>query len=266
MTNQNSSIIRPGILVALKSTVSGGVKYQRVDIERAETAAGAALAKWETTRVIEDPAEHDRAVKTRAKALAEVRALCAATSFGLLCPVDREEQLDAALERARELVKAHNETATFTHTAIYVLKGRIASTDEEAARAIGQEISALVASMNDGISKLDVGAIREAASKAQDIAAMLGEDQAKAVASAVEQARRAARQIVKRVQKDGEAAAIVLADIQRGALEKARIAFLDFDGPAAPEAGASEAAPAINVQRVGELELEAPEHQPSVEQ
>ena len=102
-----------------------------------------------------------------------------------------------------------------------------------------------------GIDKLDPAAIRDAANKARSMAAMLGDDQQAAVEGAIEQARKAARQIVKRVQKEGEAAAIVLADVQRGAIEKARIAFLDLDG----DHMTSTALPAVQQQRFADLDL-----------
>jgi len=241
-----TAMIRPGLLVALKSTVHGGVSYQRTDLQKDEKTA-----KWETTRVIEDPAEHERATKARGKALAEIRAVCAPTTFGLLCPEENEAELDAAVARAQAIRDEHNASATFTRLDIYVLKGRIASTDEEAARAIGQEVASLVDSMNAGIDRLDAAAIREAANKAKQMASMLSAEKAEAIEGAIEQARKAARQIVKRVEKEGEAAAIVLADIQRGAVEKARIAFLDLsqDEPRTQEP----AMPAVDVQRFAEL-------------
>jgi hypothetical protein len=253
MVSSSSSTIRPGILVCLKTTVSGGVQYQRVDLEKEQaTEDGHAVSKWETTRVIDDPDEHERAIKARGRAVAEIRGVCAVTSFGLICPLDRQEKLSAALERAQALITQHNESASFTRIGLFVLKGQIASTDEEAARAISQEVSGLIAQMNEGINKLDPEAIREAATKAQSVLALLGDEKAEDVKSAINQARSAARTIVKRVQKEGQQASIVLADIQRGALEKARIAFLDLDGE---QEVSGEAAPAVNVQRVAELEF-----------
>lgn len=247
-----TTMIRPGLLVALKSTVRGGVSYQRTDIAKDEKTA-----KWETTRVIEDPAEHERATKARSKALAEIRAVCAPTTFGLLCPEENETELDAAIARAQAIRDEHNASATFTHVDIYVLKGRIASTDEEAARAIGQEVASLVDSMSQGIDRLDAAAIREAANKAKQMASMLSAEKAEAVDSAIEQARKAARQIVKRIEKDGEQAAIVLADIQRGSIQKARIAFLDLSQDEVRQAPAM---PSVDVQRFAELESDDDEH------
>jgi hypothetical protein len=243
-------VIKPGLLVALKSSVEGGVSYQRRDLD-ADKIEGSDVARWETTRVIDDPAEHERAIKARGKALSAIRGVCSPTTFGLLCPVDREAELDAAVKVAREIIDAHNADANCTRVKVYVLKGRIASTDEEAARAISQEVKSLVDSMSAGIDKLDPEAIREAAQKAQQMAAMLGDEQIQAVAGAVEAARKAARTIVKRIQKDGEQASIVMMDLQRGAIERARIAFLDLDDAPKVE---GEALPAVDLQRFADVE------------
>jgi hypothetical protein len=254
-----TSIIRPGLLVALHSTVTGGVQYRRTDLDASASQAAQGsgeVSRWETTRVIEDPAEHDRAIKARGKAIGEIRSICAATGFGLLCPENRESELDEAIRRARVIADEHNATANCTRVQIYALKGRIASTDEEAARAIGQEVTALLETMARGVEKLDVKAIREAATRAAEMGAMLGDEQIKAVSEAVEQARKAARTIVKRVEKGGEEAATVLQDIQRGAIERARFAFLDTEIPA--DAPVSDPSPAVNVQRFADLDTCAP--------
>lgn len=232
--------IRPGLLIALKSSVTGGVYYERVDLDR-----DARRSKWETTRIVTDPEEHDRAVKTRAKALAEVRAVCSTSAFGLLCPEDKEAELDAAIARAQAIRAEHNASATSVRVEIYALKGRIASTDEEAAKAIGSEVKEMISAMSAGIDKLDPKAIREAATRAKELSAMLADGQAETMTLAIEQARRAARQIVARVEKGGEIAAIVLADIQRGAIERARMTFLDLSEETSQPSGP--ALPAINV-------------------
>lgn len=250
----STTTIRPGILVALKSSVEGGVSYERRDLNADGTAPdGSAVEKWETTKVIIDPAEHERASKARSAALTAIRRCCAITTFGLLCPTDNEGALDAAIREARAIVEAHNATATHTHVRVYALKGRIADNDAEAAKAIGAEVAGLIGEMNSAIDKLDPKAIRKAADAAREMAAMLGDAQRARVDSAIEQARKAARTIVKRIEKEGESAATVMLDIQRGAIERARIAFLDLDAPAAVEA-----APAVELNRGAALDLDAP--------
>jgi len=120
-------------------------------------------------------------------------------------------------------------------------------------RGIGDEVKQLIAQMDAGITKLDVEPIREAATKARELSAMLSEDQAEIVSEAVKAARSAARTIVSRIEKEGEQSAVVLADIKRGALEKARIAFLDLDDV---ETAATELAPAANIGRVAGVEID----------
>lgn len=259
MSNTNNSApikaatIRPGLLVVVKSTVFGGVTYQRTDLDAdGAPAEGADVARWETKRIIEDKAEHDRAVKARSKAVSLIRKECQETTFGLLCPADREAALDTAIAAARAVVEAHNASATHTQISVHTLKGRVASNDEEAARAITAEIAGLVTQMDAGIAKLDSKAIRAAADRAREMSAMLDDSLKGKIDAAIEQARKAARTIVKRIEKEGEDKAIVMMDIQRGQIESARIAFLDLSG----DSGApSEALPAVEAQRFADLDM-----------
>jgi hypothetical protein len=219
-----TTTIKPGLLVALRTSVSGGVSYARRDLE-----SGDVVSRWETTKTVVDAKELQTATVTRAAAGRMIRRICASTDFGLVCPIEKEQLLDAAIASARALCDEHNEKAQATFVRVYTLKGRIASTDEEAVRAIGAEVSGLLAAMNQSIDRLDPKAIREAATRAKELSAMLGEQQEAAVLAAVDEARRSARQIVARVEKGGELAATVLADLQREAIEKARFSFIDVD-------------------------------------
>lgn len=288
---QRATIIRPGIMVSVHTSCIGGISYQRVDLD-AEKAGitdcdfdddgtpGKActtcsqmwpagqeelhaedcpvgkrqVTRWETTKVVDDPAEYHRAETARNLARRAIRKVCAHTAFGFLCPTDREEQLNAAIAEARKLAADFNASAAHTQVHVYVMKGRVASDDREAVRAIADEVRGLMEDMQQGIQAMDPAAVRQAADKAREVGAMLGAGEQEQVAAAVEQARRAARTIVARVQKGGEEAAAVLQDIQRGAIERARIAFLDMDDAAPAPAGP--AMPAFAVQRVAGLDLD----------
>lgn len=248
----NASVIRPGLLVSVKSTVVGGVSYQRIDLDTdLPPEEGKEVTRWETKKIVDDKAEHERAVKVRSKALAEIRKECSRTSFGLLCPADQEGALDAAIVKARRMVDEHNETATHTRVGIYALKGRVASDDAEAARAITQEIGTLVQQMDAGIKTFDPETIREAANRARELSSMLSDEKRTKLDAAIAQARAAARTIVQRVVKESEARETVLLDIQRGQIESARIAFLDMSGDSQP----MEASPVIDQQRIADLDI-----------
>ena len=253
----NASVIRPGLLISLKSTVVGGVTYQRAELDvDANVAAdeGADVERWETTKIVTDKEEHDRATKCRSRALSLIRKECQATGFGLLCPQEREAALDAAVVAARKMVDLHNGDAKHTRVGLFVLTGRVASDDAEAAKAITSEIAELVTKMDAGIKAFDPKTIREAADRARELSGMLSDEKQSKINAAIEQARKAARTIVKRIETEGEARETVLLDIQRGQIESARIAFLDLSGDAGAPA---EALPSVSGQRFADLDMKA---------
>lgn len=226
MALQNQTL-RPGYLVSLKTSCRGNVSYQKTELEGAHVVEGTGeqKARWETTRLIADPEEHERAAKTRSEAARKIRSVCTHSAFGLLCPETDSEKLETAIKAAREIAEAFNDTAKLSRVTVYVMTGRIAADDVEAVKAINGEIRDLMDSMQDGIKRLDVKAIRDAASRAKEIGAMLPADAQARVQIAVETARSVATNLV----KAGEAAA---KEIDQSAIRKItdmRTAFLDLD-------------------------------------
>ena len=233
-----ATTLRPGLLVSLHTKLEGGVTYQRVDLDKQDRATGK-VERWETTKVTEDPKEHEAGVKVRGKVGSLVRGSCAHTSFGLLCPKDKERALDDAIKEARDLADAFNARATTTRVSVFVLKGYIAETDTEAARAIASDLRELLDEMKTGIGEADVAKVRDAANRARKMGAMLDDATSKRVKDAIEEARSVARQIV----KAGDEARQVITDVKLTAIDGARFAFLDmeeskFDGEALPPVSA----------------------------
>jgi hypothetical protein len=219
----NKFTLRPGYLVMLSSRVQGGVNYKRVNLE-----AKASFARWETTKTIDDPVERKAAEEIRNKARYLITSQCSNTVFGHLCAEADEPELDLAEVKAKALCDEFNRTARFSRVSIRVLRGRIEQNDAKAAKAIVGEMSALIGEMNDGIKNADPDAIRDAMSKAKQMSAILSAEKSEAVAAAVAAAKKAADMISKRILKNGEEAAKVIAEIQIGDLENARMAFLDL--------------------------------------
>jgi sugar phosphate isomerase/epimerase len=261
-----TTILKPGILVSLKTTIKGGVHYEHKPLKPLEEAqsegavaqAGTAeIARWETTRIIDDPDEYERAKTARAKARSLISGVCVHTSFGLLCPESLEPELNQALADARRVAEEHNSSAGVTSVCVHVLKGRIASTDEEATRAIASEVTTLLEEMQRGIRQADPKIIREAANRARELGAVLDIERAEKVSKAVEAARSAARAIVRRVEKNGEDAELVIQELTQAPIDVARFAFLDFEAaPGVVKAEVdAEPAPGVNVQRFAELDV-----------
>lgn len=219
------STLKPCLLISLKSSLTGNVRYARQDTQfDTITEDGKKVAKWETERVIEDPAEHEAAVKVRGKARSLITSVCVKSSFGLVCPRDKAAVFDVALAEARALVAEFNRTARLTTVGIYVLAGQIASDDAEAVRAINSEVSDLLTEMQAGIKEMNVETIREAANKIRGLGAMLSPAAANVVQDAISVARAEARRLTQEGEKAAEPTALTVAKIAN-----ARTMFLDLE-------------------------------------
>jgi hypothetical protein len=236
--------LRPGLLVSLKTSVRGNVSYDKKIVEESHiTEDGAAAEAWETKRTIVDPKEHERAQKAMSLARNAIRRVCAHSAFGYLCPEADSDKLDAGVAEARKIVEAFNQTAQLTRLSVNVITGRIAPDDVEAIKSINSEIKDLMDAMESGVQNLDVRVIREAATKAKDVAAMLNKDSQARVQIAVDAARNAAKAIV----KAGETAAV---EVDRQAVRlitEQRTAFLDLDEPAQVQAPVAQSVRAVDL-------------------
>lgn len=222
--------LKPGLLVSLHTRLSGGVSYRTRTIEGEHSIGETATrAKWETTKTTADADEHKAAVLARASARNTVTAQCRYTDFGLLCPAEDEPALLEALEAARVIAAGFNAEARYSRIDVYAVIGRVAADDVEATRAITAELAACCQRMEDAISKAEPEKIRDAADKARALGAMLDEAASKRLDEAIEQARANAREIVRRVSKAGESAALVVESLNMDKLQSARMAFLDLE-------------------------------------
>lgn len=222
----NISTIRPGLLVSLKTSLHGNVFYRSVDIEPDhQDADGARRARWETERTVQNPAEHARATVARGKARSLISAVCALSEFGLLCPQNREEQLNKAIAEARKIADEFNGKSSVTHLRVNVIVGRVAADNLDAVRAINSEVRDLLTTMETGLKRLDVKAVREAANKARQLGSILSPDANDRVSKAINTARQAARDI----SKAGEGAVIEIDKAILRTIRTSRTAFLDLD-------------------------------------
>lgn len=232
----STSTLRPGFLVSLKTSVRGGVKYEREDLREE-----GGTREWNTVRTVENPEEHDAAKKARSKASALVRVVCSVSAFGLLCPEVDKEKLEGAMTAARKIVDGFNEGATTTTIGIYVLLGRVMPDDVEAVRALNSEIRELLADMSSGVENGNVDAIRDAASRVKGIGDMLNTEAQTKVEMAVKTAREAAKFIVRERDREGSQGVVTVDRSSINRINELRTAFLDLDETAevaAPKAAA----------------------------
>lgn len=225
-----TSILRPGHLVFLSTSVTGNVSYFRTEIEpEHEVDGGAMQSRWETERKIADAKEHAAALKVQQKAGGMIRAACTKSKFGYLCSEEKIEDLRKIVAEAQELVRQFNATSKLSVVSVEVLTGQIAPTEQFAVRAINSEISQLMRDMESGLAKLDVKAVREAADKAREVSAMLTDGAQARVQIAVDTGRKAAREIAKAEREKSTPEIDKLAITK---ITEMRTSFLDFSDAA----------------------------------
>lgn len=219
------STLRPGLLVALSTTVKGNVTYKTADIEREhEVEDGSRKARWETEKTVQLPAEHGEAIKIRSQARGKIVGVCSLSSFGLLCPESASGTLRKAIADAQEIAAEFNRRSEITRVNIYAIVGRVAQDDVQAVRAINAEIRELMERMETGLQNLDVGVVREAANKARAIGTMLSPEASERLQIALKAARSAARKIV----KAAETGAAEIDQQVLATIRQSRTVFLDL--------------------------------------
>jgi hypothetical protein len=238
------------LLVALATKITGGVSYERNDVIPEHIAPDGSLqAAWETKRTVELPDEHEEAVRVRGKCRSLITGVCAHSSFGLLCPEDRIDDLGAAIREAQGMAAAFNNIGRVTRISVFVIAGRIAADDLQAVRAINSEVTDLLARVETGLEKLDVEMIRDAAKRATSVGRMLSPAAQERVKDALAVARSAARRIV----KAAEQGAVEIDHAAIRAIRDSRVAFLDYEA----------AAPIATPEAQGRaLDLEMPDDAP----
>jgi hypothetical protein len=211
--------LRPGLLVALNTSIRGNLSYATKELEGTHLDEnGQEVKRWETIRMITDPAEHEAAGKTRGQIRSLITKHCAQTAFGLLCPEDKAEELQQAITEARALAEGFNDGARLTRVSVNVLYGRIAQ-DET-------------------------------------LGAMLSDDAKARSEVAIEAAKQARRQMVK-LQKAGETLSVEVRKAAIAKIDMARTSFLDLDDDREVQA-VEETAPALDFEDTV-LEGDSPE-------
>lgn len=219
-------MLKPGILVSIKTHQTGNRSYQKQELERAHlTDGGVERSRWNTTKIVYDPAEAKEASRVANLARYTVTKLCANTDHGPLCPVERRDELNAAIIEARQLVRDFNETAVFSRIDVNVICGEIIADDLNTARALFSETERFMAEMQSGLAELDVKKVRAICVKALDVGQMLSPEAGATMALAVNAARQACKKIV----AAGEQAAIEIDQRAIDTIGLARSSFLDFN-------------------------------------
>src|SRR6185436_10311807 len=112
-----TTTLRPGLLVVLKTSIRGNVKYDRVELDEA-VVGDTEMTEWQTKRTISDVKEFQLARKTVSIATAPIKKVCRQTAFGLMCPAADRDDLQDAVEQSQKVVEAFNCKAELTQICV----------------------------------------------------------------------------------------------------------------------------------------------------
>jgi hypothetical protein len=121
----STTTLKPGLLVSLKTTISGNRSSHKSVLEPktiGDDGAERESIKTDTTTL--DPAEQETAEQTRRRCRSLIEAVCSSSSFGLLCPENRIPALEQAIDDAQTLANKFNTAAALTRINIYNLRSR----------------------------------------------------------------------------------------------------------------------------------------------
>lgn len=232
MPELNMTTLRPGVLVSIKTSVTGNASSTKEVVEAEhKTRDGKAKAVWNTTRIIADPDEYKKAEAIRLQARVMVVQVCNKTPSGfLLCPENQLERLALTIAEAERKVAEFNRRARLTRVSFYPFTTQIVQDDVKAVRAIKSDVRELIKEMATGIKECKPENARKAASSLKKVIGMLPANVAEKAKSAIDAARAAATKLV----KAGEDAAQAVDREAIKLINQARTAFLDTGEDEAP--------------------------------
>lgn len=220
-------VLKPSILLGVGIHRSGGVHYARKILEEYESGEGE-VKEWNTVKTIDDKKDLEDAERAASKLRRMVGKLCARTSFGYLCPLEKEGDLDDLLAEMRH--EAREVTLGLKTCALTVsfIKGRIAANDADAAKALTAEIGSFLTQLTDAIASADVKLIRHVLVEARGLDTLLAPAQSSLLQEAVAEAREAAKTIRKEMEKKGRSKELVVQGLALSAIDSARMCFLEL--------------------------------------
>jgi hypothetical protein len=232
------STIRPGIIVSLKTSISGNVRYYTTDIEREHLLENGQTseAEWNTRRIVLDKAEHERAVKVRSKCRSLITGVCTMGNF-LMCRQDRRDQLEIAIKEAEAMAREFNASASVTRITCLAGLNEVAPDDARWLAIVNSEVRDLLDAMAKGVQNLDPDAIRKAANAAQSVGKVLSAEAQERLQASIDSVRKQARAI----KKAADVAAITIDATVYRTLEESRAAFLEIGDEAQAPVAAPDA-------------------------
>jgi hypothetical protein len=226
--SSNRITLKPSLLIGASISRTGGLTNSRMLLD--ESLDGQhEVKKWEVTRDVPNLEELQKADAVASECRRMLSKVCYRTGFGTVCPKDREGELVTIFKEIRVTIDNANVTLVGCKLSASFVRGEITTDDQEAAKAIGADISGFLQTLADAIGKADVKAIKQTLLQMKGIEQLLPVGQSETLTKAINQARTVAKTIAAEVVKKGRQIEDVKTELQTADIDLARAAFLEVD-------------------------------------
>jgi hypothetical protein len=150
--------IKPGILVAGKIYLKGGIRYKR-EYSPSQLDNNTLVREWNTVAIVEDIKEREEADRVRSSIYSKLRRVCVHTHIGMICPLEKKEELEKTLEEANFARTEFNNKANTCSLEVYYALFELKSDNAEVLSAIASQVQEGLEKVNSAIKMEDLRAI-----------------------------------------------------------------------------------------------------------
>lgn len=232
----NCLSLPPAIIVTMTVQSTGEVDYEKLDgnIDVLEDGEGVRTSKEvKTTRkTVKNIDEYNEARQLANKLRGKIKNCCRILHQGTyLCPIKEVRKLDETISEVKERARAFNAKSRSHFVRISILKAQITGDSEVAAKEIAYNIQILLRDMKQALEDCDVKKIKQIASEAKKVIPIVGSKEGSLLAEAIKEARATASMIKTELGEKGKQIQQVREALVLTQVDKARMAFLEYDIP-----------------------------------
>lgn len=232
--------LKPSVLIGLAIRRTGAVRYERVE-GNLEKEGEREVKTWTTTRRTDALSELKESESLASECRRLVRSVAYPMAVGLVCPKDREKDLDTVIAHIKAKIAEANVNWTQARLSSAIVKAEIATDDQEAAKALTMEMSTMLGDLLTSLEECDVKKIRATVASMKGLDSLLPEIQSETLKKALQTARKVASTVVREVEKKGRDIESVKLELDLSPLDVARTMFVEVEQQVSILPGLSEA-------------------------
>ena len=225
--------MKPALMVSSSIARVGGMRQSKEN-EHVELDGAHEVKRWTAIRDVTDRNDLKAADAVASECRRMLRQVCVGTAFGLVCPMDRKQELTEIIGQIRARLTEANKTLNTCHLTSMFVTGTIVSDDKEAAEALTAQLGGFLGGLSAALEACDVKKIRQTLASMKGIETLLPPIQSAAINKAMAAARKAAAFIRHEVEKKDRSITAVRMELDLSELDVARAMFVEVGDIKAP--------------------------------